>query len=104
MTFTSWEFGVFVAAVFGAYYLPLFANFQVQLLVLASIFFYGFGQPQLLPLLLVAVLGTYLFLVLALRNRRVWMPIGIAFNLMLLAFFKYKFLFIDSAAPHLTDV
>src|ERR1700733_14024653 len=94
MTFTSWQFGAFVAIVFGAYYLPPFKALQVQLLVVASLFFYGYGQPELLPLLAVAVLGTYLFLILALRNRALWLPIGIAFNLLLLAFFKYKFLFI----------
>ena len=62
-------------------------------MVVASIFFYGYGQPELLPLLAGAVLGTYLFLALTLRDRRFWLPIGIAFNLLLLAFFKYKFLF-----------
>jgi D-alanyl-lipoteichoic acid acyltransferase DltB (MBOAT superfamily) len=97
MTFTSWQFGVFVALVFGAYYLTPLRKFQVPLLVAASVFFYGFGQPELLPLLLVAVLGTWLFLVLAFRNRATWMAAGIAFNLLLLAFFKYKFLFIDTA-------
>lgn len=97
MTFTSWQFGVFVAAVFGLYYLPPLRPVQVQLLVLASVVFYGYGQPELLPLLLTAILGTYLFLVLAFRNRAVFMPAGIAFNLALLAFFKYKFLFVDAA-------
>lgn len=104
MTFTSWQFGVFVAIVFGVYYLPAVRNFQVQLLVLASVFFYGYGQPELLPLLLVAVLGTHAFLVLAFRNRAVWLPAGIAFNLALLAFFKYKFLFVDAAGSQLTGV
>jgi len=98
MTFTSWQFGVFVTVVFGLYYLPALRNFQVQLLVLACVFFYGYGQPEWLPLLLVAVLGTWLFLALALRNRAIWLPGGIAFNLALLAFFKYKFLFVDSAS------
>jgi alginate O-acetyltransferase complex protein AlgI len=102
MTFTSWQFGLFAAIVFGAYYLPPVRPFQVQLLVAASLFFYGYGQPELLPLLAVAVCGTYLFLVLALRNRR-WLPIGIVFNLALLAFFKYKFLFLDPKAPALVD-
>jgi alginate O-acetyltransferase complex protein AlgI len=104
MTFTSWQFGVFTAVVFLVYYLPALKSFQVHLLVLASLFFYGYGQPELLPLLAVAVLGTYLFLVLALNNRAVWLPVGIAFNLALLAFFKYKFLFIDSAAASLSSV
>jgi alginate O-acetyltransferase complex protein AlgI len=104
MTFTSFQFGIFVAIVFGVYYLPSLRSFQVPLLVLASVFFYGFGQPELLPLLLVAVLGTYLCLVLAFENRAFWMPAGIVFNLGLLAFFKYKFLFVDAAAAHLTGV
>jgi alginate O-acetyltransferase complex protein AlgI len=104
MTFTSFQFGIFVAIVFGVYYLPSLRGFQVPLLVLASVFFYGFGQPELLPLLLVAVLGTYLCLVLAFENRTFWMPAGIVFNLGLLAFFKYKLLFVDAAAVHLTGV
>src|SRR6478752_5020333 len=101
MTFTSWQFGIFVAVVFGLYYLPAFRALQVQLLVVASLFFYGYGQPELLPLLAVAVFGTYLFVVLALRNRSIWLPMGIAFNLALLAFFKYKFLFVDTTSPAL---
>src|SRR5207248_2004706 len=104
MTFTSWQFGIFVAVVLGAYYLPPFRSLQIQLLVIASLFFYGYGQPELLPLLGVAVFGTYLFLILALRNRRLWLPIGIIFNLALLAFFKYKFLFIDASSPNLTGM
>lgn len=104
MTFTSLQFGIFVAVVFGAYYLPPLRRFQVQLLVLASLVFYGSGQPALLPLLLLAVLGTYLCLVLAFDNRAVWMPAGIVFNLALLAFFKYKLLFIDVGTVHLTGV
>ena len=58
MTFTSWQFGLFVAIVFGAYYLPPLAAFQTQLLIFASLFFYGYGQPELLPLLALAVFGT----------------------------------------------
>src|SRR4029077_16927118 len=102
MTFTSWQFGLFAAIVFGAYYLPPLRQFQVQFLVAASLVFYGYGQPEILPLLAIAVCGTYLFLLLALRDRR-WLPIGIIFNLALLAFFKYKFLFFDPKAPALVD-
>ena len=103
MSFTSWQFALFATIVFGVYYLPPFKPFQVQILVAASIFFYGYGQPELLPLLAVAVCGTYLFLVLALRERR-WLPVGIVFNLALLAFFKYKFLLFDPNAPVLAGV
>jgi alginate O-acetyltransferase complex protein AlgI len=104
MTFTSWQFGIFVGTVFGAYYFPPLRALQVQLLVIASLFFYGYGQPELLPLLAVAAFGTFLFLILALRNRRIWLPVGIAFNLALLAFFKYKFLFIEPSSTGLTGV
>ena len=103
MTFTSWQFGVFAAIVFAAYYLPPLKAFQVQWLVFASLFFYGYGQPELLALLAVAVFGTYLFLLMALQNRKVWLPAGIAFNLALLAFFKYKLLFLDPASPSLVN-
>lgn len=99
MTFTSWQFGVFAALVFALYYTPALRAVQVYLLVAASVFFYGYGQLELLPLLGVAVFGTYFFLLLAYSNRRAWLPAGIAFNLALLAFFKYKFLFLDPALP-----
>jgi alginate O-acetyltransferase complex protein AlgI len=104
MTFTSWQFGLFAAIVFLLYYLPALNAFQVPILVIASLFFYGYGQPELLPLLAVAVFGTYLFSVLALRNRGVWLPLGIAFNLALLAFFKYKFLFVEPSSSELSGV
>src|SRR5215211_2111592 len=100
MSFTSWHFGIFAATIFALYYAPALRSFQAQILVTASLFFYGYGQPELLALLAVAVLGTYIFLFMALRDRRVWLPPGIAFNLLILGFFKYKFLFF--APPALT--
>jgi alginate O-acetyltransferase complex protein AlgI len=103
MTFTSWQFVAFVTAVFFLYYLPPLRLFQVYILIVASLFFYGAGQTELLPLLALAVFGTYIFLLLTLRERR-WLSIGIAFNLILLAFFKYKFLFIDLATPSFSDI
>lgn len=104
MSFTSWQFGVFAVVVFGLYYLPALKSLQIAILVAASLVFYGYGQPELLPLLAVAVLGTYLFLILALQNRSRWLPLGIAFNLALLGFFKYKFLFLSLAAVGPTGV
>ncbi|WP_212000101.1 hypothetical protein, partial [Bradyrhizobium sp. JYMT SZCCT0180] len=65
MTFTSWQFAVFVSGVFALYYWPLVRPYQVYILVIASLFFYGFGQPELLALLAIAVFGTYFFLLKA---------------------------------------
>ena len=104
MTFTSWQFAVFVSGVFALYYLPFVRRFQVYILVVASLVFYGLGQPQLLALLALAVFGTYFFLVKAMARRKFWLPVGIAFNLALLAFFKYKLLFVDPSSPSLSDV
>jgi alginate O-acetyltransferase complex protein AlgI len=104
MTFTSWPFAALVAIVLGVYYLPALRACQVQVLVLASLLFYGYGQPGLLPLLALAVLGTFVFLRLSRSNRALWLPAGIIFNLGLLAFFKYKFLFIAPAQPTLSDI
>jgi alginate O-acetyltransferase complex protein AlgI len=93
MSFTSWPFGIFAAMVFVIYYLPAFRAFQVHVLVAASLLFYGYGQAELLPMLALAVLGTWLFLSLALERGGIWLAAGIIFNLALLGFFKYKFLF-----------
>ncbi len=102
MIFTSWPFLLFVAATFTLYYLPVLQIWQVHILLLASFSFYGSLQPLMLALLAAAVLGTYLFLAMAIGRRDIWLPAGIAFNLGLLAFFKYKFLFIASAMPSLS--
>ena len=98
MSFTSWQFVAFAALVFCLYYLPPVRAFQVHLLVAASVVFYGSDQIELIALLALAVLGTYAFLALSLTDHKLWLPIGIAFNLALLGFFKYKFLFIDPAS------
>jgi alginate O-acetyltransferase complex protein AlgI len=95
MTFTSWQFGLFVAVVLTIYYLKVVRPYQVQLLVLSSLFFYGYGQPVFLLLLGAAVIGTYAILSLMLKRGTPWLAIGVAFNLALLAFFKYKFLFLE---------
>ena len=99
MTLTSWPFVAFVAVTFALYYLPMLRQWQVQFLVLASLCFYGALQPRLLGLPVAAVLGTYCFLRVAIERRNLGLAAGIAFNLGLLALFKYKFLFIDPATP-----
>lgn len=91
MSFTSWPFAALLVGVLAVYYLPPAKPFQVHILIAASVLFYAYGQPELIGLLLVAVLGTGMFLSLSFQ-RRAWSAAGIAFNLGLLAFFKYKFL------------
>jgi alginate O-acetyltransferase complex protein AlgI len=104
MTFTSWQFLLFVAAIFAIYYQPILHKWQVHILLLASLCFYGALQPYFLALLAATVLAAYFFLGLARRRRDIWLPAGIVFNLGLLAFFKYKFLFIDADSAPLSDI
>jgi alginate O-acetyltransferase complex protein AlgI len=80
VTFTTSSFALFVAIVLAIYYAPGLRLFQRYILVLASIYFYGYGQPELLPLLVVAVVGTHALLILSINNRRLWLPVGIALN------------------------
>lgn len=44
MTSTSWQFGILVVLVLAIYYRPAAARWQVELLVVARLFFYGYGH------------------------------------------------------------
>lgn len=96
MNFLSWPFAFFAGIVLILYYLRPFRSHQVALLVVSSLFFFSYADWKMLPLLLVAVLSTYYCLLGAMNGVRGWMVTGICFNLLLLGFFKYKFLFIAS--------
>ena len=94
MNFLSWSFALFAGVVLLLYYSRPFRSHQIALLVVSSIFFFGYADWKMLPLLLVAVVSTYGCLLGAMKGVRTWMVLGIVFNLLLLGFFKYKFLFI----------
>jgi D-alanyl-lipoteichoic acid acyltransferase DltB (MBOAT superfamily) len=94
MSFISLQFAIFLAITFVIYYVPLLARFQVAILVVASFVFYGSDQWQLIPLLLFAMLLTCMAMLKAIKGSKIALVTGIAGNLALLAFFKYKFLVI----------
>lgn len=95
MSFTSWTFAPFVAVVFLLYYAYARTAWQVGVLVVASLVFYAADNLTLLPLLLFAIVVTFYALRLS-ANGNYWAAAaGIATNLALLAFFKYKFLVVD---------
>jgi alginate O-acetyltransferase complex protein AlgI len=59
-------------------------------LAAASLFFYGYWNPRLLPLLLASVVLNYRFgVLLRTRPRRRWLALGVAANLLALGWFKY---------------
>jgi alginate O-acetyltransferase complex protein AlgI len=78
----------------------------VAWLVLASLFYYGWWNPQYLILIAVSILGNYTFARAGLRSRRrarLWMLVGVGLNLGLLGYFKYANLFVETAG-YLTGV
>ena len=96
MSFTSWQFAVFVIVVFGAYYLPPSALCKSLFWSLRAC---SFTDMDNLSSCRCSALQ-YSVPICSLFWRcepATWLPVGIVFNLALLAFFKYKFLFLNLA-------
>ena len=103
MSFISMEFFFLVVFTMILYYIPLFQKLQVFILVIASLIFYGWDQYRLIPLLMFTVFVTYFSMCGAIRGSKVFVTVGIISNLLILFFFKYKFLIFPSIADLLTD-
>ncbi len=107
MNYTDSIFILFFSITFVAYYLVHKAQLQLLILVIASLFFYAWQSPPLLAIFLcswfVTSLSSYGVLVANSPSRaKVFAAGGVIINLLLLGFFKYKFLVIQnlSALPH----
>lgn len=59
------------------------------ILLLASLFFYAWGDPRALPILICVIIFTWYTGLKLARPGRIWMIIGVVGNLAVLAFFKY---------------
>ena len=65
-------------------------KYKNYLLLVASLLFYAWGEPQYLVLLLVSIVGNYLFgIAIEKKSRNVYAFLAITFNLLLLGYFKY---------------
>lgn len=81
-----------------------FGHRQLALLwmTLASLFFYGYWNPAYLPLLLISIGGNYWFGYQINRSElkstksRILLILGIAFNLVILGYYKYANFFVNS--------
>ena len=98
MNYTDPVFFVFFAATFTLYYSLRDGRLQLLALVAASLFFYSWEAPQILPVFLCSWLITGLTSRAVLQTtdsrRARWAAVsGVVANLGLLGFFKYKFLF-----------
>ncbi|MBE6668471.1 MAG: MBOAT family protein [Ruminococcaceae bacterium] len=92
MLFSSVEF-IFIFLPFTVAIYFIFPLKQRNLwLFAASLLFYGFGEPIYLFLMLLTITADYFFGLLIEKSKvrkRLWLTVGIIFNISLLAFFKY---------------
>ncbi len=106
MVFSSILFlWVLLPVVLAAYYLPQFCGkagsclkFQNFILVVFSLFFYAWGEPRYILLMLLSVLINYSFGLLIERKQQklLMLVICVAANLLILGYFKY----FNSNFPH----
>lgn len=99
MLFNTYEFiYIFLPLVFLAYRVTaIFGHSKAQILLCSvSLAFYCFMAVEYLPLLLFSVMVNYFFGKIVHKQEKVWLLIGIIFNVCILFFFKYfDFVFIE---------
>lgn len=74
-------------------------KFKNVVLLIASLFFYGWGEPKFLLLMILTIVFGYMMGILTEKyplRRKVWLAMSILFDLGALAFFKYVDFFIGS--------
>ncbi len=98
MTFSSASFlFLFLPAVFLLYLLSPSLRVKNGLLAAVSVFFYAFGEPIYVVLLLLSVLMNYVFARLVDRTHSKWiLGISVTLNLLMLGVFKYAALAADA--------
>ena len=111
MIFNSFSFCIFFTGVFFLYYFLLKDNTKAQncLLLLASYFFYGYGEWKMIPLLLLATmiiffLGQALHKAKNTKKASILKNLGVLTGLGLLFYFKYFNFFIDSFSSSLNAI
>ncbi|GAB3576281.1 MBOAT family protein [Spirosoma luteolum] len=103
MLFTSPAFVLLVLITFMLYYLPIARRWQVPILIAASLFFYAYGQADLLWLLILSVsiniAASYLVIYGNPARHHLYAVLGVVANLLILLFFKYGPLVSQSFLP-----
>ncbi len=106
MIFNSFAFVAFLAVVVFVYYLPVVRHWQIEWLVLASLFFYAWELPALLALLLLSatITSAASYAILKGAEPRFAATLGVVANLSILAFFKYNHLLAASLGAQIGEV
>jgi D-alanyl-lipoteichoic acid acyltransferase DltB (MBOAT superfamily) len=92
--FITLQYLYLVLGLLAIYYLPILRRFQVYILIIGSLIFYGSGQLHLLPLLTFTALSAGIFAWFLKNDRfgKKLVTFCVVLYLGILAFFKYKFL------------
>jgi D-alanyl-lipoteichoic acid acyltransferase DltB (MBOAT superfamily) len=100
MIFNSFEFAIFLPAVFLLYWFVFKKNLTVQnfFIIIVSYFFYGWWDWRFLSLLFISTLADFYlgWMIKKSSNKKMMLGISLAFNLGLLGFFKYYNFFTES--------
>jgi len=94
--FISQAFALIVGGLLILYYLPILRRAQVALLLVSSLFIYWLVAGNLIFILVASsvITGVCSYQAYHKDHKKRWMVAGVALNLSLLAFFKYKKLFV----------
>jgi D-alanyl-lipoteichoic acid acyltransferase DltB (MBOAT superfamily) len=111
MLFNSFEYLIFLPAVFLLYWMikPEKYRWQNVILIIASYIFYGFWDYRFLFLLVFSTsldyfTGLKIFEAKSIQYKKIWLLISIVINLGFLGFFKYYNFFIESFSDLLSNV
>lgn len=101
MLFTDASFLYFILVLFALYYLKPLFKYQMQLLILASFFFYYLNSHAFTLLLLFSVIMNVFFSWQIIQSasyqtRKTYVNIGVVLNVLLLVFFKYGFMLVST--------
>lgn len=101
MVFSSLVFlFVFLPTIIFLYYISK-DKYKNYLLLVASLFFYAWGEPTYIVIMLISIVFNFIFGKKVDKNneykkRKVWLGIAIIFNIGMLGVFKYTGFFIDN--------
>lgn len=99
MVFSSLVFIFLFLPVVLIFYYLLDDRLKNLVLLIASLFFYAWGEPKYVFLMIVSIILNYIFglkVVSNNRRKKFWLISSVVFNILLLIVFKYSNFFVDS--------
>lgn len=99
MVFTSFSYLLLFLpiVILGVYCFSKISNYLSLIwTVVASLFFYTFWKSEYLPLLLVSIAFNYSCGYLIQKQGKIWLILGIIFNISILGYFKYTNFLVDT--------